>query len=123
MVRRVSNLRGSTFRQEVSHIEAGISFIQRIVAEASQWDVCVYGPLQWAPVELSPVRVSRVVRRYYRFGIQSGASLSDFLAEHLRLTDEMRYRIVRHRDWERALMYLDPTGSAAADNADRNDNE
>lgn len=108
------NLGGSNYtRKSTSPHDAGINYLMRVISDAAQFDICVYGPMRSAPVQLSLPRVSRIVRRYYRFGVYSGASLLDFLAEHLRITDEMRYRIIHHRDWERALMYLDPTGNAA----------
>lgn len=103
-----------------SHVpQASIRYLIRIIEDAAAYDVCVYGPMKAAPVQLSPSRVSRVVRRYYTFGVQTGCSLIDFLGEHLRLTDEARYRMVRHRGWERMLMYFDPTGNTAVDNVSK----
>lgn len=101
---------------------AGINFLMRVVADAADHDVCVFGPMRAAPVELSLPRVSKVVRRYYRFGVQTGVSLIDFLGEHLHLSMQMRDHIVRHHGWERALMYLDPTGDAAVRNVSKERN-
>lgn len=65
------------------------------------------------PAVLSPSRVSRVVHRYHKFGT---GTLIDFLGEHLRLSDDMKYRIVKTRGWERWLMHSDPTGEQAVAN-------
>ena len=110
-------------RFKPSHFDAGIKFVMTAIEGAAGRDVCVYGQMKSAPVVLSLPRVTRVVHRYYKFGIQSGQSLLDFLGEHLHISAEMRDRMVRHHGWERALMYFDPTGEAAVRNVTRKDGD
>lgn len=70
-------------------------------------------------VEMSPSKVSRLVREYKRRVETNGFPFEAFLVNSVQLTAEQRRRALANPDIARAIGYADPTGEAAVNNVMR----
>ncbi|WP_231969251.1 hypothetical protein [Mycobacterium sp. E735] len=64
-------------------------------------------------VEMSPSRVSRIVRQYEARVMHNGWTFLDFLTNKLQLSAQQRRRMLADPEMARVTAYLDPTGETA----------
>lgn len=70
-------------------------------------------------IEMSPMRVKRLVRQFNTRVARNGWSFLDFLGNQLQLSAEQHRQLRCNLDLARTISYLDPTGNRAARNVDR----
>ena len=89
-------------------------------AEAkSQTQVAINAAHQWFElwgIEMSPSRVSTLVRRFEKQATRNDSTLFDYLEKAVRLSVERRQDKPENI---RVITYADPTGETAAKNVDR----
>lgn len=67
-------------------------------------------------VEMSPSRVSRLVRQFKHRVETNGFGFDSFLLNAVQLTADQRRKALAHPDIARVISYSDPTGEAAVNN-------
>ncbi|BCP14851.1 hypothetical protein [Mycobacterium paraintracellulare] len=64
-------------------------------------------------VEMSPSRVSRLVRQFKHRVETNGFGFDSFLVNAVQLTADQRRKALQHPDIARSICYADPTGETA----------
>ena len=72
-------------------------------------------------IEISPFRVSRLVRKFSARAAANGWVFADYLSERIELSADQRRRLLRDPNLERIAAYLkgDPVGEEATHNLDQ----
>lgn len=67
-------------------------------------------------VEMTPSKVSRIVRQFEHQAERNGFTFFDFLANKIELTEQQHRQALANSDIARVISYADPTGETAVAN-------